>query len=872
LATRLAGASHARQVPLLRIDDHSLPERAVRILGWVILVSSWVGLLLAELGHFSGAGMLAGSGAVLICGVILNQRLFQPRSVTSALSETSAPDVSPSVRFAIQTAEFVGIAAILLIGLSLDLHPEEAVFGTHDAGVRINAAAHLASSGQIPIHDPNLLAAANAGVLAEPLGVYATDPATGTAYPQFSGVAEVWDALALDTIGLPASLVHGYQAAPTVFPARPLFLTAVFALLAELILFVALRRAFGPVVALTTVAALALCYPQIYYSRLTMAEIPTELFGAIALLGLVLYWQEQRTDDAALAGGALGLAWLTHIDIVLLVLPVAGWFAYLVARRQLRRGHVTFFTVAGVLAVEAGWHYARFEAVYLQAILDGIANLARIGWLLVAPSTAVLVILGWFVARHPKRVETIALNPRVRLATAGLFVAAALFAYAVRPLLDPPAVILVAGSDVPLVRNGAVALVILGRYVGPIAFALALVGSVMTIARGSSRGQWAIFLAGALYLSFYDWSPLVSPPQPFWVRRFVPVVIPAIFVLASIAIVGLGRLTRRSWLRRVVVGGLSAALIASVVQISLPLASLPPEDQGGLAQMDALAHVVPPDSVMLLDGEPSASWLALPLTYLFHNDAYAVTQQPFDPERLNPAIDGWLGQGKSVVVVTSGGKTSLDTSRWGFIPLGTQRFQFPQFPVQYWDPPTTVQSVDFRARAYQVVPVQSQPLLAFPFTVQIGGDDYGYIASGFLRNDDNSTSSFRWTGPEAVVDLPRPPTPTTRITLYLGGRRPVGSPPAHVQLTLDGKPLGQVGLGTSEGDVDADFHYYPFEATVDHQNTSGRMRLKLSVNTWQPAAAGYPDSRDLGVAIIWIRVDAIASTTPNAAPLPLTAS
>ena len=76
-------------------------------------------------------------------------------------------------------------------------------------------------------------------------------------------------------------------------------------------------------------------------------------------------------------------------------------------------------------------------------------------------------------------------------------------------------------------------------------------------------------------------------------------------------------------------------------------------------------------------------------------------------------------------------------------------------------------------------------------------------------------------------------------------------------------------LGSSEGEVDADFHYYPFEATVDQQNTSRRMRLKLSVNTWQPAAAGYGDRRELGVAIIWIRVDAIASTTPNPVPLPL---
>jgi Dolichyl-phosphate-mannose-protein mannosyltransferase len=777
-------------------------------------------------------------------------------------------------------AEIVGIAAILLVGLSLDLHPEEAVFGTHDAGARINAAAHLASTGQIPIHDPNLelyrrlditlLATANAGVLAEPLGVYATDLATGTAYLQFSGVAEVWDALALDTVGLPSSLVQGYQVAPSVFPARPLFLTAVFALLAELILFVALRRAFGPVVAVTTVAALALSYPQIYYSRLTMAEIPSELFCAIALFGLVLYWQEQRTGDAALAGGALGLAWLTHIDTVLLLLPVAGWLAYLLTCRQLRRGTITFFAVAGLLAVQARWHYAHFEPVYLQEILDGIASLARSGWWLVASSTAVLAVLGWFVVRRPKRVEAIALDPRVRIATAGIFVVAALFAYAVRPLLDPPVVILIAGSDTPLVHNGAVALVILGRYVGPVALALALAGSVMTIARGSSRGQWAIFLAGALYLALYDWSPLVSPHQPFWVRRFVPVVIPAILVVASIAIVNLGRLARRSWLRGVVVGGLSVALVASVVQVSLPLRSLPPEYQGGLAQLNALAHLIPSNSVILLDGEPSASWLTLPLTYLFHNDAYAVTQQSFNLVRLNPAIDSWLGQGKSVVVVTSGGETSLDTSRWGFVPLGTQRFQFPQFPVQYWDPPATVQSVDFRARAYQVVPLQTQPLPAFPFTVEIGGNDYGYIVSGFLLNDDdNSRISFRWTGPEAVVDLPRPPTPSTRITLYLGGRRPVGTPPAHLQLTLDGKPLGQVVLGTSEGEVGADFHYYPFEATVDQQNTSRRMRLKLSVNTWQPAAAGYGDRRELGVAIIWIRVDAIASTTPNPVPLPL---
>ncbi len=73
-------------------------------------------------------------------------------------------------------------------------------------------------------------------------------------------------------------------------------------------------------------------------------------------------------------------------------------------------------------------------------------------------------------------------------------------------------------------------------YVGPLALALAIVGAGVLVHWALVRRQPAetvllLFLAfaGAIYL----WDPSITPEQMWAMRRFVPLVLPACFVLAG---------------------------------------------------------------------------------------------------------------------------------------------------------------------------------------------------------------------------------------------------------------------------------------------------------------------------------------------------
>jgi hypothetical protein len=826
---------------------------------WVVVAISWVGVTLAELGRFSPIGVLG--GALLLVSVGFGARAWQDRrrrtvkitpgasvirSHTTGLARGADGASRPPFGALLEMLLFV---ALLLLAARLYFQVSEAIFGTDDAGLRLNAAAHLAQAGQIPITMQTLPVAALTGTLAAPLELYDTDPFNGHLLPQFSGVLESWEALALSLVDLPKGLLTGYQQAPTMFPQRPFYLVPALATFTLVVLYAALRRAFSPLVAMVAVAGLALSYPEIYFARQTMAEIPTQLFCAIALLGLVSFWEQPMASGGALAGAALGLAFLTHVDAFLLYVPAALWLVSLVARRRFCRAHLVFFAVAGALLLQGCAHYVVFEYPYVETNFGPeVERISRHLPLVVGGLIAAILGLAaivFVIARRPARFVTV---DNARVAAAAGFVAAVAFAYLVRPLLQPAAV--VPGPDPlhPTVFNAGVGLVILSRYVGPLTFGLAIGGMALFIARGRSRLGMAIFAAGTLYLVVFGWNALVAPQQPFWVRRFLPEVIPMLYVFAGYVV---GQLSRIPWQpagRAAVVGLLGIAIPFGSAQTSLPLWTEAPEYQTGLLQANAFAQRLPVNDVVILDRTEAARWLALPLTFLFRRETYVVYDPSVSQEELQNAVTTWLSAGKSVTFITPGGTNNLDLTKWAVQPLFDQRLRFSELSVAYFAPPTTEREVDLHLAAYQLRPLRRGEAPTLPTTVYVGTYDFPSLVGGFYSNEYDRQQPYRYTAAEADVVLPRPASSRTRIAIRAAGQRPVGVPPATLHLFVDGAPIGSVTLPASGGPDDA-AREYAFDASVPTAPVAVPLRLHIMVNSWRPSDYGYADTRDLGVAI-----------------------
>lgn len=842
----------------------TVTDRIALAVIWSVVILSWVGEALAELGRFSLALDVVASGVLGATVWFVRQHFTYSVSAAGVPSGHEArhgrlfrPRVTRFSRF-----EISGLLALLLIALFLYIRPTEAIFGTHDAGARLNAAAHIARSGAIPIHDPLISSAVQSTGLSVPLGVYAVDPAHGRLLPQFSGVSEVWEALALSTFDLPRSALVGYQTIPTSFPSRPLYIPAIFAAGALLMMFATCRREFSTGVAFAATFGLALSYPEITFARLTMAEIPTQFFCLAALYALSVYQADRNGWTAGLAGACVGLAFLTHVDAGPLYAVVAGSAVWLAARHRFRVEYLSFYAPATLLFLQGILHYVVFEWPYVYTNVGSfLLLLKRTGAGSVFAGLLVTVALAAAVIRSGR--VTLAPRGRAYLRWSAIVVvwAVAGFDYFVRPALVPPAVIVGTGVTPTVVTNGGVIFVLLGQYVFPFTLLLTVIGASVVLTTRTSLTTRVVLASAGLYLVFFGWNPLVSPPQPFWVRRFVTVALPGLMILSALAIAWIASRVRQQRARALVFIALALIFDAGVASVGLPLWFLPAEYGGGLAETNQFAQSLPTNSVILFDQSEAAHWLPLPLTYLFNRDTFILNGAPsVDAQnRIANAVDSWLGQGRPVIFVTSGGRETLGASQYRFEPLVEERFRFPAFPLEFWRPPTRYVWEDFHVAAYRLERKVSDAPVTFPFTLNLGRFDYPYLVAGFEPNDYTGDTSYRYTGTHAEVRLPRPSTRRVRLTIRMAGLRPAGVPSAHLQITLDGRPLDQVAFPAGQERGSA-FRNYVYEAAIS-PNVDWPLLVDFDTNVWRPADYGLSDIRSVGVAVVSVRVDAVSPST-----------
>jgi hypothetical protein len=722
-------------------DEDWAPAVLFRRLLLGLLLAGWAGVTLAEVRRFSAGalGVLVVGAVALLAAWHLVRRPGRVRELARDLARRRggalalARAVAPPDRWT-PRGELVALVGLLALAAALFGRPGEDVLGARDPGIYFATGAAIAHQGGVLQDDPALRAlAADLGdaslnywlfqsvhgwPLRFPGQLFVRDLSQGVVEPGFLPWYPVWIAAAVDAGGLAAGL----------------WVNPLLATLALLAVYCTARLLVGPLAAALGTALLAVNLGQVWFARYTMAEPAAQLLVWTGLYALVAAYRRQSATLGLLAGLAWGSALLARVDTVLLVPAVAAYLVWQARAPARRRGALVALAALGLLAVQFALHAWRLAPGYHSMVFSR-ATLA------VAAGGVALVLLlaagAWLLTFVPRGTGR---DWRPAAALGGIALVA-LFAYLVRPLLALPPL---SGEAAELETAARDSLVRLGWYVTPLGLVLALAG-VGGLLR-SARWRPALPLLGllALSLAFYLPNPLVSSDHPWAVRRYLPLVLPGLSLLAAY-----GSVASATWLAGVLRAGslqrpeargaskptgaasppsnapsgagtsriapgaghrcwasptLAVALCLAVAwgewQATAPIA-LYREHAGALRQVEALAALVPPDAIVLFPRSSDGMRLSLPLHYLGGRPAFVLPAEGPD-EGVLAVVRRWRARGQAVVWVVPLGTRFPTPPGMRFVPAGLFTFDVPQLERPLDRLPRAAEPLQFPLQLYRV--------------------------------------------------------------------------------------------------------------------------------------------------------------------------
>lgn len=418
---------------------------------------------------------------------------------------------------------------------------------------------------------------------------------------------------------------------------------------------VSVRVLRHPGLGLIAPASIAVSMPVLYVARDAYSESATlVLLWASLLAGLVAH-RTGRWSVAAVAGSLLGATVATRVDAVLYLAVAAvlcaSWIGsssrsadpgaragslrcvgalYLGAAIGMAIGFVDLFTRTGDYVDDLSGE----QLLPLQVFVAVVSLLAAAGtWV-------------WCTSARLRGVATEA-AARASGALAATAVAVMLLAWWVRPLVQRDR-----GAVMPLVgslqaREGVEvdptrlysehSLHWMAWYLGAAGLLAAIVGIGMVVHR-ASRGRATPAAFSVLVLLVFSggvyWiRPSITPDQIWAMRRFVPAVLPALAVMATVPVAAIvGGVRGRGW-RTLAATGMGAVLVVVPARVTWPVRDMS-EQRTFLGSVEQTCELIGADAAVLVLLPPASdvvpqtlrSWCGVPVAAAAEMEASELTQ------------------------------------------------------------------------------------------------------------------------------------------------------------------------------------------------------------------------------------------------------
>jgi len=772
-----------------------------------LAIFSWVGILLAGFGAFTG-WRLAVAGGVL-------------SALALAAAWRDIRGAGPIQR--VPRATWMALGLVAAISTTLLSRPGEYLIEGADASVYLATGHSIARTGSITTPDPAI------GLMPQELRLSFFRVARGLRQhearlpgglrigaddrvnPGFFHLLPVWVAIGVAAAG----------------PAAGYFVNVIPAIFGVIAVFLIGRRLWSHRAGLVAAALLAVNFGQIYFGGLAASEMLTQFMGMSGILFTIMVWDLRLRVAGACAGVAIGLAAFTRVDALLLMVPLAAlWLIQARRSKMLGRAWSWYATLLILVSGHAVAHAETVAALYSRRLFgDGVAMLER-------AATPLLVVAGV-------------------LAAGGLALVIMRFGRRSLVWLGLGGVVTAIGVIVmlpPVVQ-------MIGRLISPVGAIAALAGLLLLARRAQMRTLpllVPLIAQTALLLAMNEQTTL---PDDF--RRAVPLILPGAMLFVGFLVSQIS--SGRSWAARAI-WILPMALGVVFLRDAAPILRTPPL-QGAHAQIADLAARIPPDALVISDTSVPGH-LSLALTYTFDRPSVRLISRPTSGAGIAPLISAALDSGRQVYVVAA---PMIEHK-----PLWLWRSDFAGFDIRQEYEQQLRYAVLVRTRGvfpralrvdmpqvavYQVRARDGQTQAPLPHTVDVGVDDFQALVDGFHASEPFHSTRARWTTGDSRIALPRMASPASGrmdLVLRLAADRPPGHAPVEIRLAIGGIPAGTITAPT----IDLREYRIRLSPAVMARLLAGPSILSMSSDVFVPKdVVGGTDDRRLGVMLDWVRVE-----------------
>lgn len=751
-----------------------------------IIITSFTGLILAQLGLYSLFNLVI---LLVLASIILFQKYKKLPGKTK---------FNLTIVF---NWKNIIIIILILSSVLLFFHPFPWIAGGRDPGVYVSAGVHIANSGSIFIKDP-LIAQMNTSIQdilydVEPASVYGfiswanmnskfqfpgfyiTDLSSGTITPQFLHMFPIWIAIFYSIFGLFGAF----------------FVNPVFGLLSICALYLLGKKLFSWKVGALAGFILILNFAQIWYARYPFSEILTQFFILSGILTFVQFNETSNRYIGVISALLFGLAILTKIETLLLLIPLGLFYFYLIIRKKWNISHFYFIAPLFIVLIYSSIDYLFYTKPYISQLIQIAIDPPSIGQDITKYNDPFMnyKMFSWYATKLGLLLSFIGLG-----------------------------IILITKKKKETLFLAFIGLMFSFLYL-----------SKITIS--PDHPWWARRLVPIIF-PFYAIFASYALIEGTKIKKFGKHIFFALtaFLLISLAATSYPILTHSEGY-----GMTDGASKISEYFKENDIILMGPSFEG--AELSTPLYYIYDKNVIYL-----SRFNPFP--------QYGYREMPTQ-ENVSIGIDYLLDQGHEVYLISNSNNIYMDkllyilSTNHKIDLIDSMEFSYRHLESTIDSMPAVKTDVHMRLTIYKVSYGKNDLFNITNFSLDIGSPIDGiYLETGFYGQEKWDNITNRWTSGNASIRIPTPEKKDLLISISAGGFRPGKNiPPANVSIYLNENLIKNF---TSNGE----YEEHNMTVVKDYL-TAPFSTLQIRTNTWRPSEyIGTSDTRDLGINIDKISV------------------